>query len=110
MMFESQNTKNMNSIALALFTKPVAAHHKLTVAIHSDHEQLEILDMRLREALKHERLKEKPRAAAALNRALGHLEEFRNHWHDAVAFYAAALDLDPNAGCKRELEGLRKRD
>jgi len=82
---------------------------KVKSAILSDHEQLGSLDMQLREALKHERLKEKPRAAAALNRALGHLEEFRNHWDDAVAFYAAALDLNPDAGCKKDLEALRKR-
>lgn len=76
----------------------------------SNHELLGALDMRMREALKHERLKEKPRAAAALNRAMGHLEEFRDHWDDAVAFYAAALDLDPGAGCKKDLERLKKRD
>jgi hypothetical protein len=78
-------------------------------AITSDHEQLGILHKRLCEALKHERLNEKPRAAASLYRAMGHLAEFWDQWDDAAAYYAAALDLDPGAGCKRELERLRNR-
>lgn len=79
-------------------------------AILSGCVRLASFESRPRAGLNHERLKQKPHAAAALHRALGHIEEFRGHLNNAAAFYTAALDLDPGVGCKRNLERVKKRD
>lgn len=93
--------------AILNFTDTVVASVKKAVAA-SKHDQLITLGMRIRKALTHWKLAEKPRAKAALHRAMGHIEESSGRLEIAIIEYQAALNVDPKAGCQRDLKRVAK--
>lgn len=58
--------------------------------------------------LRHQRLSEKPTAHGALLRAQGHIMEAKGLRLEAEKLYGAALNIDPKAGCRKDLARLKK--
>ena len=90
---------DLSDVAVSSVKKAVAA---------ANHEELSWLGMRMREALSHEDLKHKPKAKAALHRAMGLVEESRGRTASAIKEYQFALGIDPGAGCQRDLQRLAR--
>lgn len=87
---------------LLCFSETVVEQVKSKVE-EGDESWLSETEEKIKLCLRHEKLFEKPRAHGALLRAQGHITEGKGLQVNAKELYEAALELDPKAGCRKDL-------